>query len=145
MTNEQLLIKALHQITQCASAHDARDIAHEALVKLKGQSAIGWPDESRINAIGQNGATGEHYYVTDTKKKASPETPNKYRREIKNGVFVDVYDVLSAWRVSNPALQHLIKKALQPGLRGHKTLNQDMQDIIDSAIRAQQIEKELRE
>lgn len=40
-------------------------------------------------------------------------TYNKYLREIKPGVWVDVYDVLSAWGVTNPALQHLIKKALQ--------------------------------
>ena len=65
---------------------------------------------------------------------------NKYLREIKPGVFVDVYDVLMAWNVSNPALQHLIKKALQPGDRGHKSREQDLQDIIDSAIRAKELE-----
>ena len=67
-------------------------------------------------------------------------TKNKYQREIKHGVFVDVYDVLQAWGVINPALQHLIKKALQPGERGHKTKAQDMQDIIDSAVRAKALE-----
>jgi hypothetical protein len=61
---------------------------------------------------------------------------SKYHREIKPGVWVDVYDVLHAWRVQNPALQHLIKKALQPGERGHKTREQDMKDIIASALRA---------
>ena len=66
---------------------------------------------------------------------------NKYLREIKPGVWVDVYDVLSAWSVTNPALQHLIKKALQTGERGHKTREQDLQDIIDSAIRAKELEQ----
>lgn len=65
---------------------------------------------------------------------------NKYLHEIKPGVFVDVYDVLMAWNVSNPALQHLIKKALQAGERGHKSREQDLQDIIDSAIRAKELE-----
>lgn len=65
---------------------------------------------------------------------------NKYMREIAPGVWVDVYAVLKAWNVTNPALQHLIKKALQPGDRGHKTIEQDMQDIIDSAIRAKELE-----
>ncbi|EGT9551714.1 hypothetical protein JFM28_004677 [Salmonella enterica] len=60
--------------------------------------------------------------------------------EIKPGIFVDVYDVLMAWNVNNPALQHLIKKALQPGERGHKSREQDLQDIIDSAIRAKELE-----
>lgn len=70
----------------------------------------------------------------------APEADNKYLREIKPGIFVDVYDVLMAWNVSNPALQHLIKKALQPGERGHKSREQDLQDIIDSAIRAKELE-----
>ena len=66
-------------------------------------------------------------------------TPSKYTKTIR-GVSVDVYDVLQAWGVSNPALQHLIKKALQCGRRGHKDNAQDLQDIIDSAIRAKELE-----
>lgn len=70
----------------------------------------------------------------------SPEADNKYLHEIKPGIFIDVYDVLMAWNVTNPALQHLIKKALQAGERGHKSREQDLQDIIDSAIRAKELE-----
>lgn len=66
------------------------------------------------------------------------KTPNKYQREIKPGVWVDVYDVLAAWRVSNPALQHLVKKALQ---RGHKSAEEDLHDILVSAARAIEIEE----
>lgn len=65
-------------------------------------------------------------------------TSSKYTKTI-HGVSVDVYDVLQAWGVSNPALQHLIKKALQCGQRGHKDNAQDLQDIIDSAIRAKEL------
>ncbi|AYR02288.1 hypothetical protein KGB51_gp40 [Escherichia phage C1] len=70
----------------------------------------------------------------------APEADNKYLHEIKPGIFIDVYDVLMAWNVTNPALQHLIKKALQAGDRGHKSREQDLQDIIDSAIRAKELE-----
>jgi hypothetical protein len=66
---------------------------------------------------------------------------SKYHREIKPGVFVDVYDVLHAWAVINPALQHLVKKALQPGERGHKTMAEDLNDIIVSANRAAELEQ----
>ena len=66
-------------------------------------------------------------------------TTSKYTKTI-HGASVDVYDVLQAWGVSNPALQHLIKKALQCGQRGHKDNAQDLQDIIDSAIRAKELE-----
>lgn len=131
MKNEQLMMQALECITKCTTAHDARDIAHEALATIK------WPDEKRIDVIASNGNDGDHYKITDTGARAKP---NKYQREIKKGVFVDVYDVLKAWRVTNPALQHLIKKALQPGARGHKSYEQDLQDIIDSAIRAKDLD-----
>lgn len=70
---------------------------------------------------------------------ADQPTRSKYHREIAPGVWVDVYDVLNAWGVTNPALQHLIKKALAPGERGHKTLDQDMRDILASAKRAQEL------
>ena len=71
--------------------------------------------------------------------KMHDATINKYSRDCK-GVQVDVYDVLQAFNVTNPALQHLIKKALCVGIRGHKTKQQDLQDIIDSAIRAKELE-----
>ena len=64
---------------------------------------------------------------------------NKYTRIVKN-TPIDVYDILQAWEVKNPALQHLIKKALQPGDRGHKTREEDMRDIVRSAIRAVELE-----
>lgn len=73
-------------------------------------------------------------------KRHEVQLGNKYLHEIKPGVFADVYDVLMAWNVTNPALQHLIKKALQAGERGHKSREQDLQDIIDSAIRAKELE-----
>ena len=66
----------------------------------------------------------------------------KYQREIKPGVFVDVYDLLRAWRVEDPALQHLIKKALAVGQRGHKDAAEDYKDICDSAERALEMFKE---
>lgn len=68
-------------------------------------------------------------------------TANKYARSCK-GVTIDVYDVLQAFNVTNPALQHLVKKALCAGLRGHKDRQQDLQEIIDSANRAIELEKE---
>ena len=67
---------------------------------------------------------------------------NKYHREIKPGVWVDVYDVLNAFNVTDPALAHLVKKALAVGQRGHKDEAEDYQDIYDSAKRALEMYKE---
>lgn len=75
------------------------------------------------------------HLISDKRHRISP---SKYTKTI-HGVPVDVYDVLQAWGVINPALQHLIKKALQCGQRGHKDNAQDLQDIIDSAIRAKEL------
>ena len=75
------------------------------------------------------------YLISDKRHRI---TTSKYTKTI-HGVPVDVYDVLQAWGVINPALQHLIKKALQCGQRGHKDNAQDLQDIIDSAIRAKEL------
>ena len=69
-------------------------------------------------------------------------TKSKYTKYIR-GNPVDVYDVLQAWNVTCPALQHLLKKALQAGNRGNKTLREDLQDIVDSAIRAQELNDDL--
>lgn len=66
---------------------------------------------------------------------------SKYNRVCK-GVTIDVYDVLTAFNVTNPALQHLVKKALCAGLRGHKDKAQDMAEILESAKRAVELEQD---
>ena len=97
----------------------------------------GYPTFGHTNCRCKSAKVGE---IHIDGKQREAKLANKYLHEIKPGIFVDVYDVLMAWNVSNPALQHLIKKALQPGERGHKSREQDLQDIIDSAIRAKELE-----
>ena len=65
---------------------------------------------------------------------------NKYQRTI-NGVAADVYDVLVAWDVRNPAVQHAIKKLLQPGGRGHKDAITDLREAMASIERAVELEQ----
>lgn len=72
--------------------------------------------------------------VEEIKPNSIPR--NKYDREILPNTYVDVYDVLRAFEVTDQALGHLIKKALAVGKRGHKTAEQDYKDILDSAQRA---------
>jgi len=70
------------------------------------------------------------------------EATNKYKREVKPGVFVDVYDVIRAFAVTDPCLQHAIKKLLAAGERGHKNRLEDLEDIVASTKRAIEIHKE---
>lgn len=88
-------------------------------------------DESELNeCIGQQ---SQDDFIDDF------VTFGKYDRQCK-GVVIDVYDVLQAFEVVNPALQHLIKKALCAGLRGHKKREQDLVEILESAKRAIELE-----
>lgn len=70
---------------------------------------------------------------------------SKYIRKIKEttgtgaAVEVDVYDVLQAFDVQNPAIQHAVKKLLCPGTRGAKDLIQDLEEARDSISRAIQL------
>ncbi len=88
--------------------------------------------EKRMDPIGQNGNDG-HYDELENNK-------SKYHREIKKGVMVDVYDVLNAFEVVNPAMQHALKKMLAPGKRGAKDTIQDMKEAIQSIERAIELE-----
>lgn len=67
---------------------------------------------------------------------------SKYHRTIK-GVEIDVYDVLMAWGITNPATQHCMKKLFMPGMRGVKGTIQDMEEALVSLQRAIELEKEL--
>jgi hypothetical protein len=53
-----------------------------------------------------------------------------------NGQMIDVYDVLKAFNVVNPATQHAIKKLLKGGQRGFKDVNKDYNEAIVSIKRA---------
>ena len=90
-----------------------------------------WPTEERIDQIAQNGATGEHYMNKYQRKLTSPII-----KGIELEVFIDVYDVLDAFNVSNPATAHAIKKLLCTGSRGAKDWETDLQEAIDSLERA---------
>lgn len=67
---------------------------------------------------------------------------SKYHREIKPGVEVDVYDILCAFDVANPAIAHAIKKLLCPGTRGHKSRRQDLLEAQIALARAIELEGE---
>ena len=65
---------------------------------------------------------------------------NKYHKSVP-GSIIDVYDVLVAFNVTNPATQHAVKKLLMPGSRGHKNVLTDLEEAHNSIKRAIQIEK----
>jgi hypothetical protein len=93
------------------------------------------------------------------KQAPAPEVPaspvdrgTKYHRTIAQtlpdkdncteeiAVTVDVYDVLAAFGVTCPAIQHAVKKLLSPGQRGAKDKIKDLQEAAVSIQRAIQME-----
>jgi len=105
----------------------------EEHIFAQSQKKIGWtplPDP-RMDFI----ETDDH-----RPPKAEPNY-NKYDVDI-NGKKADVYTVLEAFEVTCPALQHLAKKVLKCGRRGHKDELEDLNNIIASANRAKELYNE---
>ena len=86
--------------------------------------------EKRMEIIGHNGATSEHC-----------EAPLSKYHVLINGKPTDVYDILVAYEVTNPADAHAIKKMLCPGKRGAKDGIQDRREAIASLERAIELEQ----
>ena len=55
---------------------------------------------------------------------------------------LDVYRVINIFGVSDPCIQHALKKLLCSGVRGHKDQSKDIQDVIDTLKRWKEMRKE---
>ena len=64
---------------------------------------------------------------------------NHYFKDVSGLSEIDVYMVLKLFNVTDPCLQHIAKKMLSAGQRGHKVFKKDLQDILDTAKRAVEI------
>jgi 4-aminobutyrate aminotransferase-like enzyme len=118
-----------------AEAYD-REIME--LLRCTRGTSTEWPTEERINNIGQNGPTGEHYMNKYQRKLTSPlvRGVDGFFVDMEGEVIIDVYDVLDAFGVTNPATAHAVKKLLFTGGRGLKDWETDHQEAIDSLERA---------
>lgn len=64
---------------------------------------------------------------------------NHYHKNVKHLETIDVYRVLQLFGVTDPCLQHAVKKLLCAGQRGVKPVAKDVQEAIDSLIRWQEM------
>lgn len=55
---------------------------------------------------------------------------------------LDVYRVINIFGVSDPCIQHALKKLLCSGVRGYKDQSKDIQDVIDTLERWKQMREE---
>lgn len=65
-----------------------------------------------------------------------------YKKPVAGLQFVDVYRVLALFGVTDPCLQHAVKKLLVAGGRGAKDISQDVQEAIDTLQRWQEMRRE---
>lgn len=71
--------------------------------------------------------------------KGESKPHNHYFKDVSELNEIDVYQVLRLFNVTDPCLQHIVKKALCAGQRGHKDFETDLKNIFDTAKRALEI------
>ena len=64
-----------------------------------------------------------------------------YFKDVSSVAQIDVYSVLRLFEVTDPCLQHIVKKALCAGKRGAKDFVKDVQEIADTAARLIELEQ----
>lgn len=67
---------------------------------------------------------------------------NHYFKDVSSLQQIDVYRVIELFEVPAGPVDHAVKKLLCAGNRGHKDLERDIQDAIDSLVRWQQMRQE---
>ena len=65
-----------------------------------------------------------------------------YQKNVEHLKWIDVYRVLVLFGVTNPCLQHAIKKLLCAGQRGVKDELKDVQEAIASLLRYLEMQTE---
>lgn len=68
---------------------------------------------------------------------------NHYFKDVRHLDYVDVYRILALFNVTDPCVQHAVKKLLVAGGRGAgKDISRDIQEAIDSLKRYQEMREE---
>ena len=73
---------------------------------------------------------------SDTDSTAQvPKQHSHYFIDVSDVDEIDFYEIAKRYNVTDPCVQHILKKCLAIGNRGHKSLHTDMKDIHDTAVR----------
>ena len=95
----------------------ARDHSHHKIIWQRNPEAVKVTIDELENCVGD-----ESKY-------------SHYRKDVSHLSVLDVYRVLELFDVTNPCLQHAVKKLLCSGQRGVKDSDKDIQEAIDSLQR----------
>lgn len=107
-----------------------------ALYRLTDEGTSWWDPSTKRWALLNRDIPTNKRILSELVPIAEEDKGEKYLTLIKNKqdqrIFVDIYDVLRAWEITDPAHAHGLKKILQPGSRGAKTVVQDLEEGINS-------------
>ena len=70
------------------------------------------------------------------------QSHDHYFKDVSSLKHIDIYRVLLLFGVTNPCIQHAIKKLLCAGQRGAKDKKQDVQEAITSLLRYLEMQTE---
>lgn len=73
---------------------------------------------------------------------SSEKNHSHYFKDVSNLLEIDVYRVLKLFDVTDPCIQHAVKKLLCAGGRGVKNVDKDVHEAIDSLLRYEEMRKE---
>lgn len=84
----------------------------------------------------------ESEIVNEEMKSLNSEKHSHYFKDVSNLLEIDVYRVLKLFDVTDPCIQHAVKKLLCAGGRGVKDVDKDVHEAIDSLLRYEEMRKE---
>lgn len=84
----------------------------------------------------------ESEIVSEEMKSLNSEKHSHYFKDVSNLLEIDVYRVLKLFDVTDPCIQHAVKKLLCAGGRGVKDVDKDVHEAIDSLLRYEEMRKE---
>lgn len=114
---------------------------------LIGQTVMvsGFAPDGNLEFDDNTWAKGYFHSVSTVVPVVAP-TPTKhshYFKSVKGLDHIDVYRVLQLFNVTDPCIQHAVKKLLVAGGRGAgKDINRDIQESIDTLVRWQEMQTE---
>ena len=116
----------------------ARDHRCHAIVWQRSETEYLMRDNKLLESITEL-KIGETVKVTidELKDRVGGEESkySHYRKDISHLEVLDVYRVLELYNVTNPCVQHAVKKLLCSGQRGLKDSDRDINEAIDSLQR----------
>lgn len=94
--------------------------------------------EAALRAQYQQVKSAADHVIDHRKTKAKDETNRlaakypHYYVNVEGLTFIDFYRIAQLYNITDPCIQHVVKKLLATGNRGHKKFRHDIEDAVDT-------------